>query len=124
MGNETTFFTILTHNSHYVKNYFLPFFWFLFTTMSDFFGVANFSHFVKNIFNKEYPVANSMIVFWKKKNFAQKSKPKNSQENRQKLAYKYERVLKILYFLLLNIANLAICTYGLSPLERHYKFLF
>jgi hypothetical protein len=35
MGNETTFFTIVTHNSHYVKNYFLPFFGF--TTMSDFF---------------------------------------------------------------------------------------
>jgi len=67
MGNETTFLTILTDNSHYVKNYFLPFFWFLFTTMSDFFGVANFSHFVKNIFNKEYSVANSMIFFGKKK---------------------------------------------------------
>jgi hypothetical protein len=35
-------FTIVTHNSHYVNNHFLPFFWFLFTTMSDFFGVANF----------------------------------------------------------------------------------
>ncbi len=30
-------------------------------------------------------------------------------------------MLKILYFHVLNIANLAKCTCGLSPLERHHK---
>jgi hypothetical protein len=29
-----------------------------------------------------------------------------------------------LHFLILNIANLAKCTYELSPLEQHYKFYF
>jgi hypothetical protein len=33
-------------------------------------------------------------------------------------------MLKILYFLILNIANLAKCTYGLSPLEQQYNFYF
>jgi hypothetical protein len=32
--------------------------------------------------------------------------------------------LKFWYFLILNIANLAKCTYELSPLEQHYNFYF
>jgi hypothetical protein len=51
------------------------------------------------------------------------------QKSDQKKIGKYlrtnmKRVLKILYFLILKIANLAKCTYGLSPLEQYYNFYF
>jgi hypothetical protein len=51
--------------------------------------VANFSHFVKNIFNKEYSISNSMILLGQK--IHQKSDQKKFQENQQKLAHKYEK---------------------------------
>jgi hypothetical protein len=51
--------------------------------------VANFSHFVKKNFNKEYSVSNSMILLGQK--IRQKSDQKKFQENQQKLAYKYEK---------------------------------
>jgi hypothetical protein len=55
--------------------------------------VANFSHFVKNIFNQEYSVANSMIFCGKKKIARNRTK----KIPQKKLAYKYERVLTIFY---------------------------
>jgi hypothetical protein len=58
--------------------------------------------------------------FFGKKQFAQK----DSQKNGKKLPTNMKRMLKILYFLILNIANLAKCTYGLSPLEQQYNFYF
>jgi hypothetical protein len=51
--------------------------------------VANFSHFVKNIFNKKYTSSNSMIFLGQK--IRQKSDQKKFQENQQKLVYKYEK---------------------------------
>jgi hypothetical protein len=84
-----------------------------------FFGWWKFSHFVKNIFSKEYSVANFMIILGKK--IRQKSDQKKIGKY---LRTNMKRVLKILYFLILNIANLAKRTYGLSPLEQYYNFYF
>jgi hypothetical protein len=48
----------------------------------------------------------------------------NEKKTRQKLSQLptiMNGCLRFLYFHVLNIANLAKCTYGLSPLEQHHK---
>jgi hypothetical protein len=106
MGKRNDFFTIVTHNSHYVNIYSFTLFLLSIHDNELLFWVVNFSHFVKNIFNQEYSVANSMIFFEKKKLAKNRTKKIPKKNRQKKLAYKYERVLKtFLYFLILNIAN-------------------
>jgi hypothetical protein len=81
--------------------------------------VENFRQFVKNIFKKNIL---SQIPCLKKIIAKKKKEIEIFAKNRHNCLQQYERVLKILYF---HILNMAICLakfiYGLLPLEQHHK---
>ncbi len=76
----------------------------------------NFLAILWKYFQKEISVTNSLLNF-----FILSTNEKKTRQKLSQLPTIMNGCLRFLYFHVLNIANLAKCTYGLSPLEQHHK---